>query len=444
MKSLKFIFLFLLFGISTSAQEKTILLDSLFKTMHIHSQFNGNVLIAENGKIFYKNCFGYADREKQIELNDNTLFNTGSVSKIFTAIAIQQLEEKNKLIISDQVVKYLPEFPYPDIKIHHLLIHAGGLPGDYELLKNSNWDNSKIATNENVLSALYTQKPELKFTPGENSAYSNLGFIILAEIVESASGKDFREYLHNNIFEPANMVRTNIYDREEIKEIKNVAKGYLFYPFTGKYEIAIEIPEFSSNYVVSGFQGDGNVYSSILDLYNFYKALTSRKLISKQSLEKALQKHILAHDANGKNEFGVSFGYGWSIADAPIKIVQRGGELPGYLSNSIWNVTDNELIIYLMNDYLSYLSYQRQIYYSYSKILYQNKLDIPKLLASIELSKIAVTSTLQEMDNKIKEIKGNPDLYTIDVDGLRFLVHKLTELQQREKAELMMKSFKPE
>ncbi len=443
MKSLKFTFLFLLLGVISYAQEKTILLDSLFKTMHLHSQFNGNVLIAENGEIVYKNCLGYADREEQIELNDSTLFNTGSVSKVFTAIAIQQLEEKNKLIISDQVVKYLPEFPYPDITIHHLLIHAGGLPGDYKLLKKDNWDDTKIATNEDVLSSLYTQKPELQFTPGETSDYNNLGYLILAEIVESVSGLDFNEYLHKNIFGPANMMRTEIYDREEIKKIGNVAKGYLFYPFTGKYEEDIEVSEFSSNYVTSGFQGDGNVYSSILDLYNFYLALAEGKLITQQSLEKAHEKHILGH-INERNEFGISFGYGWSIADAPIKVVQRGGELPGYISNTIWNVTDNRLIIYLMNDYLSYLSYHIQIYPAYLKIFYQNKLDVPKLSASIELSKIAVTSTSQEMESKINEIKENPDLYIIDVNGLRFLVHKLTELHQNEKAELLMKSFKPE
>jgi len=443
MKNINVSVLLFMICTATYAQDKTILFDSLFKTMHARSQFNGNVLIADKGEIIYKNNFGLADREKHIKLNDSTLFNTGSVSKIFTAIAIQQLEEKNKLKISDQVVKYLHEFPYSDITIHHLLIHAGGLPEDYELLKNNNWDNSKIATNKDVLSALYVQKPELKFTPGETSAYSNLGFIVLAEIVESVSGTNFKEYLHKNIFEPANMTRTSIYDSEEIKKIDNVAEGYLFYPFTGKYEEAINVPEFSSNYVQSGLQGDGNVYSSTLDLYNFYRSLDSNKLISRESLEKAQQKHILAHDANGNNEFGVSFGYGWTIADAPIKIVQRGGELPGYLSNIIWNVTDDRLLIYLMNDYLAYLSYQLFIFHAYGKIFHQNKLEIPKLIASIELSKIAVTSSLTDMEDKISEIKQQPELYDIDVPGLQFLVHKLKELKMTKKAELLIRSFDP-
>jgi CubicO group peptidase (beta-lactamase class C family) len=433
----------LLISFPLITQDKAELLDSLFNTMHERYQFNGNILVAKNGKIVYKNCLGYADREKQIKLDDNTLFNTGSVAKIFTAIAIQQLEEKNKLSISDKVTKHLPEFPYQDISIHHLLIHAGGLPEDYDLLKNNNWDNSKIATNKDVLEVLYTKKPTLRFPPGETSAYNNLGFMVLAEIVESVTSMSFKEYLRRYIFEPAEMKRTDIYNNEEIQNINNVAKGYVFYPFTGKYEEAIKVPEFSSHYVLSGFQGDGNVYSTILDILNFYKALYAGILISDESLTKGHQKHILAHDVNGQNEFGVSFGYGWSIADAPQKIVQRGGELPGYLSNSIWNVTENSLIIYLMNDYLSYLSYQRQIWPAYIKIMYSNQLEIPKLLASVELTKIAVTSTISEMEKSINEMKENPEIYTIDINGLRFLVHKLQELQQNEKAALLMNSFKP-
>jgi len=271
MKPVKMCFLLLIIIPICSGQDKAVLLDSLFNTMHLRSQFNGNILIAEKGKIIYTKCYGFADRENHVPLNPNSLFNVGSVSKAFTGVAIQQLEEKNKLKISDKVIDYLPGFPYPDITIHHLLIHAGGLPADYGLLKN--WDNSKIATNDDVLSALYTQKPDLIFTPGARSEYNNLGYIILSEIVEKVTNMKFRDYLDKNIFKPANMIRTNIYNAEEINEINNVARGYLFYPFTGKYEEAIRVHEFSSSYAVSGFQGDGNIYSTITDLNNFIQAL---------------------------------------------------------------------------------------------------------------------------------------------------------------------------
>ena len=94
--------------------------------MNQRGQFYGNVLIATQNEIIFSESYGYADREKQELLNEQSLFNVGSVSKSFTAIAILQLAEKEKLKLSDNVIKYLPEFPYPEITVHHLLIHASG------------------------------------------------------------------------------------------------------------------------------------------------------------------------------------------------------------------------------------------------------------------------------------------------------------------------------
>lgn len=443
MKITKLITLFIFISSLSFGQEKTDLLDSLFSTMSQRGQFYGNVLIAEHNEIIFSKSYGLADREKNELLNEQTLFNVGSVSKAFTAIAILQLTEKKKLELADKVLKYLPEFPYPDITIHHLLIHAGGLSGDSELLKIIGWDNSSIATNKDVIGALYEQKPELQFTPGERSEYSNLGYMILAEIVEQVSETDFKEYLQSQIFDPTSMTRTSIYNSDEIKQIENVAKGYALYPFTGKYEEAIKIPEFISNYVVSGFQGDGNVYSTTLDLFNFYKALSNNSLISKESLKIAFQKHIPAK-MEGTPYFGNSYGYGWTIINAPIQVVQRGGELTGYVSNSIWNITNDRLIIYLCNEYLPYTSYQNQIPFSIAGIFNQNKVQIPKMTASVELTKMVLTSSKETLTAKIEEIKNNPELYQIDLQGLKFLVMKLEQSGNKEKADLIINSFKPE
>jgi len=443
MRKVKLLILFVFISTICFSQGKSELLDSLFSTMKERGQFYGNVLIAEHNEIMFSKSYGYSDRDKKELLNEETLFNVGSVSKAFTAIAVLQLAEKGKLKLSDKVLKYLPEFPYSDITIHQLLIHAGGLPSDYDLLINSNWGNSKIAVNKDVMLALIKQKPVLQFIPGERSDYSNLGYIVLAEIVKQVSGSDFKEYLLSNIFEPAGMKRTSIYNAEEIKQIKNVAKGYVLYPFTGKYEEAIKIPEFESNYVVSGFQGDGNVYSTTIDLFNFYKALSNNTLINKHSRDIAFQKHIPA-SMEGTPDFGNSYGYGWTIINAPIQVVQRGGELAGYVSNTVWNLTDDRLIIYLSNDYLSYTSYQNQIPYSIGGIFFNNEVKVPLMTASVELTKIVVSGSIKSLTDKINEIKNNSDLYQIDLQGLKFLVMKLEQIGNKEKADLILNSFKPE
>jgi CubicO group peptidase (beta-lactamase class C family) len=443
MKTAKLFTFFIFISAISFSQEKADLLDSLFRTMSERGQFYGNVLIAEHNKVIFSKSYGFADREKNERLNEQTLFNVGSVSKAFTAIAILQLAEKRKLDLADKVIKYLPGFPYPDITIHHLLIHAGGLPDDYDLLKKNDWDNSRIATNKDVMSALFEQKPALQFTPGERSEYSNLGYMILSEIVKVVSQTDFKAYLQEHIFIPANMNRTNIYNAEEIKQVENVAKGYVLYPFTGKYEEAIKIPEFASNYMISGFLGDGNVYSTTIDLYNFYEALSNNTLISEESLKTAFQKHIPAK-MEGTPDFGNSYGYGWTIINAPVQVVQRGGELTGYVSNTVWNITEERLIIYLSNDYLPYTSYQNQIPMSIAGVFYQNKVQLPKMTASVELTKMVITSSKETLTKKIEEIKNKPDLYQIDFQGLKFLVMKLEQIGNKEKADLILNSFKPE
>lgn len=443
MRTTKLLFLCVFISSVCYSQNKSDLLDILFSTMSKRGQFQGNVLIAEHNEVIFSKSYGYSDRTKNEFLNAETLFNVGSVSKAFTAIAILQLAENEKLKLSDKVSKYLPEFPYPEITIHQLLIHAGGLPSDYDLLNNSNWDNSKIAVNKDVVSALIEQKPALKFTPGDESEYSNLGYIILAEIVKRVSESDFNVYLLRNIFEPAGMTRSNIYNADEIEQIDNVAKGYVLYPFTGKYEEAIKIPEFESNYMVSGFRGDGNVYSTTIDLFNFYKAISNNTLINEHSENLIFQKHIPA-GMEGTPDFGNSYGYGWTIINAPMQVVQRGGELAGYFSNTVWNITEERLILYLSNDYLSYTSYQNQIPMSIAGIFYQNNVQIPKMTASVELTKMVITSSRETLTKKIEEIKNNSDLYQIDLQGLKFLVMKLEQTGSKEKADLIVNSFKPE
>lgn len=443
MRTTKLLILFVSISSICFSQNKSELLDSLFSSMSERGQFYGNVLIAVHDEVIFSKSYGYSDRTKEELLNAETLFNVGSVSKAFTTIAILQLAEKEKLKLSDKVSKYLPEFPYPEVTIHHLLIHAGGLPDDYELLFSKNWDNSKIADNKDVMSALIEQKPALLFQAGHRSEYSNLGFIILSEIVKQVSESDFKEYLLRNIFEPAGMSRTNIYNAEEIKQIENVAKGYVLYPFTGKYEEAIKIPEFVSNYVTSGFQGDGNVYSTTNDLFNFYKALSNNILINEHSKNMIFQKHISAK-MEGTPDFGNSYGYGWTILNAPMQVVQRGGELAGYFSNTVLNISEERLIIYLSNDYLSYTSYQNQIPFSIGGIFFQNKVEIPKMTASVELTKMVIPSSIEVLTKKIEEIKNNSDLYQIDLQGLKFLVMKLEQTGNKEKADLIVNSFKPE
>ena len=115
---------FILSSTTLIAQSKEIKsIDSLLNLCIKNNCFNGDILITENNSIFYKSTIGYRDNSKNDLLKPNSLFNIASISKPFTATAILQLQEKKLLNINDKVVKYIPNFPYSDICINHLLSH---------------------------------------------------------------------------------------------------------------------------------------------------------------------------------------------------------------------------------------------------------------------------------------------------------------------------------
>jgi len=123
-------------------------------------KFNGNVLIAEKGKVIFEKSFGLANEQTKRKLNIETIFELASVSKQFTAMGIVQLKKENKLSYNDEISKYIPELAnYKGITIHHLLVHTSGL-SDYMEQANIHWNKSNIATNNDMINLFKKFKPE--------------------------------------------------------------------------------------------------------------------------------------------------------------------------------------------------------------------------------------------------------------------------------------------
>jgi len=123
-------------------------------------QFNGNVLILKKGEIAYKGAFGISNIDPIDSLNINSIFRLASLSKQFTAMGIMILKENGKLSYDQDIRDFLPELPYKDISIRHLLNHVGGLP-DYMGIMNKNW------------------RPELKYSDPERLVTGNIDIIEL-------------------------------------------------------------------------------------------------------------------------------------------------------------------------------------------------------------------------------------------------------------------------
>lgn len=179
-------------------QKKREQLVNLFSVLNEKSQINAAVLVAEDGDILYQGAFGYANLADKRLLKEHSLFELASLSKPFTALGILQLAQQGALNVEDPVERWITGFPYQGITIHNLLTHTSGLP-DYMEWFLQHWDHNKIAVNQNIVDMLMNHQPQRYFAPGEGWLYSNTGYVLLAVIIEKASGLSFAEYMKKSL-----------------------------------------------------------------------------------------------------------------------------------------------------------------------------------------------------------------------------------------------------
>jgi N-acyl-D-amino-acid deacylase len=198
MKKLLVLILFIPCFSFSQTKNRITRIDSVLNYLHQRQLFNGTVLIGEKGKVLYKKTFGIANPQTKAPLTTASSFNLASVSKQFFTMMIMKLKEQDKLNYDDAVQKYLPQFPYNNITIRHLMNQTSGLPeyfdiaqGDLTLLDTLN--------NQSMLELLASKKPALVFQPGEQWQYCNTNYTTLASVLEKVSGtasdKFFQQYI---------------------------------------------------------------------------------------------------------------------------------------------------------------------------------------------------------------------------------------------------------
>lgn len=344
----KFLFIFLLFGEITLGQNKIIKVDSLVSSLYKNEKFNGNILIAEKGKIIYNKSFGLANEATKEKLNTNSIFELASCSKQFTAMGIVILKEKEKLNLDDKISKFIPELSYLDeVSIRNLLIHTSGLP-DYLPIMDSLWDKSKIATNKDILEIFRKHEPKLLFQPNTKHEYSNTGYVFLATIIERASGLSYGDFLKKYIFRPLKMKNSFVYNRRlSPKKIDNYALGYLYIKSQNKYILPDDYEKTKMVYWIDGVVGDGTVNSTVIDLLKWDRALYSTKLVSKESITEIFTNGILNDKSLSKH------GFGWRILETKEygKIARHSGGWPGYNTYIERDIDNDKTIIILQNHY---------------------------------------------------------------------------------------------
>ncbi len=150
--------------------------------------------------IIYEKCYGLMNIKQGAQVNSTTTYHLYSVTKTFTALAILQLVQAGKVELNQSVAFYLPEFPYPrEITVEQLLSHTSGIPNPLPL-RWIHLDKEHAAFDRNKFFAnVFRAHPKLDFAPGTDFKYSNLGYVLLGQLVEKVSGKKFEDYVKENV-----------------------------------------------------------------------------------------------------------------------------------------------------------------------------------------------------------------------------------------------------
>lgn len=357
-RKLKALTIIFLTWLTTLGQNKRDNLDNFFSTLSRNQQFNGNVLIAENGKIVYRKSFGYADFSNKQLNTGATTFPIASITKTFTATAILQLSEKGWLKISDPVIKYLPGFPYPTITIQHLLSHTSGLPpydNIFDPARTLHPDT--LFNNRDIINGYATMKLPLFYPPGEACNYDNVNYIFLALVVEKVSGTPYQDYVRENILRPIGMNHTffpkKIFYHYSAKEKINLANTYWYaHLYSTSLEKTDTIQFISRYWNTYNFQGFGEIVSTTEDLLKYDQALYKGKILRSSTLNQAYKPVLLNNrEQNKGNNNGNSFGLGWIIeTDSTFgKIVRASGGAVGLRASLLRNLTKQQTIILIDN-----------------------------------------------------------------------------------------------
>lgn len=314
----------------TKNYEKKI--DSLIQTEFGNKNEPGGVfLVSQKGKNIYRKAFGKANLELNVNMTPDNVFQIGSMTKQFTAVAILMLEQQGKLKVTDPVSKYNKDYPNGDkITIHHLLTHTSGIK-DFTKMKAL----SSIAQKEMKPEAMvdFFKNEPVDFAPGEKFEYNNSGYVLLGYIIEVVTGDTYEDFIQKNIFDKAGM--THSYYASDRKVIPKRASGYhkKEQGFVNKTVISFSVP-FSS----------GSLMSTVDDLLKWQQALNQNLLLNPAETQKAFQKYKL----NNGTEF--TYGYGWHLKDMNgVPDREHGGSVFGFKSMGVYIPGEDIYVIGLSN-----------------------------------------------------------------------------------------------
>ncbi|MDP2175034.1 MAG: serine hydrolase domain-containing protein [Bacteroidota bacterium] len=295
--------------------------------------FNGSVLVYKKGKIF-KKALGYQEIQKKHKKQIDDVYQMASVSKTVTAVATMILHQSKQLHIDSMFSKYINSFPYKNVSIRQLLSHRSGLP-NYIYYTDSFWKNKlQLMNNKDLFDFFIKCKPKIYTAPGASFSYNNTNYALLPMLIESVSNKTFNQFVIDSIFKPCGMKNTFYYNCPQ-------PEGFHSTVMTGRYEKEL----YEHSYYLNGILGDKSLFSSIDDMFLFYHALKTNRLIKKELLD-------MMHEPSYKyNVYGGSYGLGFRLKQINNeKWVYHNGWWKGFWTFFWINIEKDTCLVVLTNN----------------------------------------------------------------------------------------------
>jgi CubicO group peptidase (beta-lactamase class C family) len=285
------------------------------------------VLVARGDDVLLHEGFGAADvgdgtaGAPSRKIDRETRFAIGSITKLFTAVAILRLEQQGKLTTDDKLADHLDGVPADKSKItlHQLLTHSAGLL-EYHDQPGEGGDFAPMNKDEAVGRIL---EQKLRFEPGTQSHYSNSGYTLLAAVVEEAGGEPWTKYLREELFVPAEMKSTSFFGETCFKQ-DSIALG------RGKKVVKKNDPD--EWLLTWSLMGNGGIISTVADLWHFCRALEGEKLLDEKRREKLFTSQMKLKDGGAE-------GYGWMAGRTKTGeefFEVAGGDDLGFLAEMRW------------------------------------------------------------------------------------------------------------
>lgn len=290
-----------------------------------------SLLVSKGGQILRAEGFGLANVELQVPVKPETVFQSGSMGKQFTATAVMMLVEEGKVGLDDPLTKYFSDGPasWKEVTVRELLSHTAGFT-DYP----EKFDFRKDWTEDELLKMV--EAIPLAYPPGTKWDYSNLGYLTLGLLLHHVTGEFYGDFLQRRIFQPLGMQTTRIISEADI--VPNRAAGYRL--------VKGELKNQEWVAPMVNTTADGSLYFSILDLAKWDAALYGDKLLKRSSLDLMWTPVKLKDGSPNKG----GYGFGWFVEEKHgHRVIGHDGAWQGFKTSIQRYVNDRLTVVVLAN-----------------------------------------------------------------------------------------------